>query len=408
MRERLRLALALVVVVALVVTGFLVYEHVTRYHEDTSGPHGDFPRALGSGAPEAPARVLRTLPDDTSGIVGGLSVSSDGKGVGTVNVRTGKEFWRYDREETTAGDVDFDRRTVAQWWDDGVLVGLDIRTGKPRWHADAPDTSPIVRILDGQVVTITRREVAAYDEDSGKRLWRTRLPKGCKPDDDGIYAMAGVDTLKVHDCEGGFGRLGLDRRTGAVRWRIQDQSLLSRQLDADTLVWEEAGLVRADLSRTRPVLHPEARFPGDSRLTEASDGVLLTVRDAKSGKDEDEVLEGRAARGDYPVRWTRRPAPGKRLSLPLVADGKVYVVQQRPLSRSDKGQPGPAELLVLNADTGRLLHTTRLPVLKPTSGDYSGNSGQILPWQAQDDLVALRWDGQFSATTERIMLLTTK
>lgn len=126
------------VVLALAIGGWQTYKYLTRYHEQMSGPHGDFPAALGSSAPVKPSRVVATFEGSMSGIAGGLYLHEEPRGVTAFSLRTGKSYWHYGREKTGLVDVTNSRDTVVLSFDDQLVVGIDAHSGKPRWHVKVP------------------------------------------------------------------------------------------------------------------------------------------------------------------------------------------------------------------------------------------------------------------------------
>ncbi|MEU9139308.1 hypothetical protein AB0D33_25680 [Streptomyces sp. NPDC048404] len=68
----------------------------------------------------------------------------------------------------------------------------------------------------------------------------------------------------------------------------------------------------------------------------------------------------------------RAPA-GQEYGFAEIADGRVHVVRQPFLTDADTGRRIHADLLTLDAGTGRLLHTSRLPAMTaPDESDYFG------------------------------------
>jgi quinohemoprotein ethanol dehydrogenase len=120
----------------------------------------------------------------------GLSV------VHAVDAVTGKPLWSYDPEVGKVAGlnlrVGWGVRGVA-WWDgkvyvgtqDGRLIALDAKTGKPVWtqHTYGDDLAAYIsgapRVLGGRVLIgyggsngVSRGYVTAYDGRTGKQLWR--------------------------------------------------------------------------------------------------------------------------------------------------------------------------------------------------------------------------------------------
>jgi len=120
----------------------------------------------------------------------GLSV------VRAVDAVTGKQLWEYDPEVGKVAGmnlrVGWGVRGVA-WWDgkvyvgtqDGRLIAVDAKTGKPVWSQQTFDPqmaayiSGAPRVLNGRVIIgyggsngVSRGYITAYDGKTGKQLWR--------------------------------------------------------------------------------------------------------------------------------------------------------------------------------------------------------------------------------------------
>jgi quinohemoprotein ethanol dehydrogenase len=120
----------------------------------------------------------------------GLSV------VHAVDAVSGKLLWQYDPEVGARGGLNLRTgwgvRGVA-WWDgkvyvgtqDGRLIAVDAKTGRPAWSVQTYDPamaafiSGAPRVLGGRVIIgfggsngVSRGYVTAYDARTGKQLWR--------------------------------------------------------------------------------------------------------------------------------------------------------------------------------------------------------------------------------------------
>ncbi len=117
--------------------------------------------------------------------------------VNAVDAKTGKLLWTYDPHAPEASGVrlrqGWGSRGVA-WWNgkiytatqDGRLIALDAKTGKPVWAMQTLDQgdprfiSGPPRVFDGKVIignagadeAAIRGYVTAYDAETGKQLWR--------------------------------------------------------------------------------------------------------------------------------------------------------------------------------------------------------------------------------------------
>ncbi|WP_240654775.1 PQQ-dependent dehydrogenase, methanol/ethanol family [Croceicoccus ponticola] len=137
--------------------------------------------------------------------------------VQALDAQTGKMIWEYDPGAAEAAGrrlrQGWGSRGVA-WWDgmiytgtqDGRLIAIDARTGKPVWsvmtleEGDYRFISGPPRVFDGKVIighggadaAATRGYVTAYDAQTGKQLWRFYTVPGNPADgfEDDAQAMA--------------------------------------------------------------------------------------------------------------------------------------------------------------------------------------------------------------------------
>ncbi|MHC3475564.1 outer membrane protein assembly factor BamB family protein [Streptomyces sp. 7R007] len=121
-------------------------------------------------------------------------------------------------------------RTVVARFTDGKLVAVDLRTGKPLWHADirAGDRHRSVELVGGRAVTEDLGAVHAFDERGGRSLWTVKTPESCPE-----VFLRSVHTLPDHvsavhvkcNASGRGDRdeygllLGVDNRTGEILWQ---------------------------------------------------------------------------------------------------------------------------------------------------------------------------------------------
>jgi quinohemoprotein ethanol dehydrogenase len=134
-----------------------------------------------------------------------------------VDALTGKELWAYDAKVPEARGrklrLAWGTRGIA-WWkgkiytgtQDGRLIALDARTGRPVWSVmtvgedDGRYITGAPRVFDGKVVighggadvAAVRGYVTAYDAETGKQLWRWFTVPGdpSKPFENEAMAMA--------------------------------------------------------------------------------------------------------------------------------------------------------------------------------------------------------------------------
>jgi hypothetical protein len=415
-----RAPVAAIVAVALVVSGWLVWRHATRFHEHVSAARGAFPAPLGDGAPGAPDRVVR-LTSDSYGMDGGLSIDAVSDGIVARDLRTGKDYWRYGRDGTELGKVGFagDGDTVATWWKDGVVVTTDVRTGKPRWHAQVSYGDPdgagdrefaSIRLIGGLVMTESRDEITAFAADDGRRVWGAAIPKGCGLDSGDMFSVRDAVVARARCAGTGDDAallLGFDIHRGTLRWRVTnglDQLLRADDQTLVTSTWTGLRLgAVVDVSGDEPVV-TTLPFPDDHPSLAAGAGIVLCADNA--GQTQDGTLEAFGV-ADGQFRWTRHPAQGMRFGQPLIANGRVYVVQQPGAPAGGTSRVDGSDLVVLDARTGGALHAMRLPAAPPdgASRDVSFAAG-LAPWQAGDGVVLIGWTGMFGSATGDLLVVS--
>ncbi|WTO32918.1 hypothetical protein OG399_45415 [Streptomyces achromogenes] len=145
-----------------------------------------------------------------------------------------------------------------------------------------------------------------------------------------------------------------------------------------------------DSSGTRPATR-RLPFPEGHKVEVVTDGPLI------AGADDSGTLRG-VSTADGRERWARPPARGTRLGRVAVADGWVCVVQQPRQKAGTTLVQGPARLLVLDAHSGEVLHSTPLPRLR-SGMDSVGvdNHPQLLAQRPADGTVTVTWFGKGSA-----------
>lgn len=426
---RIRRAVAAAVIAAVVagaVAGWLEWRHAHRFHEHVSGAQGAFPTALGDTAPAAPARVLRHTSNSYGVMDGALSIDEASDGIVARNLRTGKEYWHYGRSKAVLGRVAFTGGgdTVATWWQDGVVVGIDVRSGKPRWHAKVSygihdpakdDDFAGIDFAGTLVVAASGDGITAFDEHSGKRVWKGAIPNGCVLGSGGAVAMRGAVVTRAR-CRGSDDQaeqlLGFDVRHGTLRWRVVDGLHSLVPADDHTLVTSQWTARRTgasvDVSGTKPVV--TTRRADDEDPTVAAGGGI-----ALGDYQADGVRLTAYGVTDGGKRWTWKPAKGRTFGRPLIADGRVYVVQQPSASSSspsldEKITVRGADLVVLDAATGRQLHSTPLPSLTSDLGQYDISSDARLQiTQAGHGVTAIGWAPSILSGTDigDLLVLTT-
>ncbi|MET8860975.1 PQQ-binding-like beta-propeller repeat protein [Streptomyces sp. NPDC004579] len=343
-----------------------------------TGSQGPFPAALGSEAPAAPTHAAHRSYRPEA-LVHGLAVDLTDSGVRALNLRTGKEYWRYERRDADADmpSVEVSADTVVAWFDDGRLVGIDLRTGSVRWRTDfARHGFQDLHIGAGQVVAQTPGGVAAFSERGGQRLWRLKQPRSCRqPVPWAAYDMAEHLTAVELNCGNSDGLggvvIGVDNRTGAALWKRAvrqelykgDDHTLIAVAPTETGRPGEAARVQI-LDVDRQGAEPRAEFTGDDWApTSAQDGVIINdAGDEPRDSAHSTVLTAYDTQVGERA-WERRAAAGHSFGSLRIADGRVYVVENSTVLEEYEDRDLQADLLVLDAHSGKLLHRLRMPHL---------------------------------------------
>ncbi len=383
-----------------------------------TGARGTFPAALGADAQATPERVIRRTPGDEV-LVHGLGLRSTDSGVRAVNLRTGERYWRYERRDTTVTGawLQASERTVVIWFPDRKLTAVDLRTGRPLWHTRIPGAKsrrPATGTVGrGQVVIDVRGSLRALSELDGRTLWTVKPRRSCDetpilsayafPDHLTVIRVS-CDTLSAPKKDAGQPSttpdveksaellLGVDDRTGALLWERPS-------LADDLVVGDEATLVALDPDRLIPrvdlldVSRAGVFERGEIRVREtwatvAGDGLLVSYLDPEIYDiDSNTVLSAYDLEDGHPL-WTLRAPSRQAFGEPAIANGRVYVVRQKDFRYGDADTLTGADLLVLDADTGRPLHTLRLPEL---TAPERVDSRTVLDVAVADGAVTIRW-----------------
>lgn len=139
---------------------------------------------------------------------------------------------------------------------------------------------------------------------------------------------------------------------------------------------------------------PRAALPQNEwDVVAGGSGTVLSGTDRDEGsEDHDTLLRAYDTRDGRPS-WRLRAPTGQEFGFPVIADGRVYVVRQPFLTEADAGRRVRADLLVLDADTGGLIHTLRLPAL--TAPDDDDHFVKLDVLDAADGAVSIGWrDGE--------------
>lgn len=181
-------------------------------------------------------------PVATSGVV--VAQTVDGHVYG-LKASDGSQLWKFQRTVPTLSLRGTSRPSlqgglVVTGFANGTMVGLDLKSGRPRWDIVVSRSSgrtELERIVDvdgSPVIAGFRLFAASYqgrlialDLRSGRLLWTQKMS---------TYApvAADRDSVIVVDAEGAV--VALEQRTGAERWR--QQSLRARTVSAPVLVGE--------------------------------------------------------------------------------------------------------------------------------------------------------------------------
>ncbi|MFD4947040.1 PQQ-binding-like beta-propeller repeat protein [Streptomyces sp. NPDC058409] len=383
--RRLRWFMALVVVCLTLAWLYDWYAERDR----VTGAQGPFPAVFAAGSPVAPEHVIRRSAGVDVTLVHGMSLEWTGPGVKAVNLRTGKEYWRYERRDSggTMWSFEVSARTVVAGFDDGKLVGIDLRTGKPLWHEKIPHDDGFrgVSLTGGQAVTEAPGAVRAFDERDGRSLWTVKTPGNCPevlvhtvyalPDHvSAVHAMCNVSSVTKDEYSL---LLGIDNRTGELLWqrRTRDPEQVVRG-DAHTLVAPAPGPGGRTYVQLLDVNREGATARGELATDSwnpagAGDGTVLVGADADGGTEDHITVLHAFDTTDGHLAWRLKAPSGREYGFGKIADGRVYVVRQPFLTGADVGRRIRADLLVLDADTGRLLHTLRLPAMTvPDDSDH--------------------------------------
>ncbi|MGW1211827.1 outer membrane protein assembly factor BamB family protein [Streptomyces sp. NPDC002499] len=430
-----------VTAVLFVLTG-LEARHETPAPEPdvVTGAQGAFPAALGPEAPATPSHVLRrTTADET--VVHGLSIQATGVGVRAVNTRTGAEYWRYERAGYGEGDaeggenrgyyaptLEVSARTVVAGFVDGRFTAIDLRSGKILWHRNISTGESRRRtyaeLAGGRVIIDTPAGIRALAERTGRTLWTVRRPAECDETpvqtvydfpDHLVTALADCDVLgpkrgnasleiapAVADSSALL--LGIDDRTGQVLWREQHTELYDDLLRTDTHTLAAVGPERRtprpvhllDVSRTGAPERATFSIHNHAGIT-TDDGTAVTTIDPHIYDIDSPTLLSVYDTATGRLRWKLRAPTGQQYGQPVVANGRVYVVRQPIYKYADAGHGTSADLLVLDAQTGRAGHELKLTGLTVPTDVNAYASLDVSKLGSReagaDGVVAVSWRG---------------
>ncbi|WP_328841323.1 hypothetical protein [Streptomyces europaeiscabiei] len=94
---------------------------------------------------------------------------------------------------------------------------------------------------------------------------------------------------------------------------------------------------------------------------------------------------------DGHLLWKLRAPSRQAYGVAVIADGRLHVVRQTDFAHVDADSLSDADLVVLDAHTGRLLHTLRQPAL--TTPKKVGSS-TLLDLHIADGAISVRWQNE--------------
>ncbi|MGW1028740.1 hypothetical protein ACWD4J_34490 [Streptomyces sp. NPDC002577] len=116
---------------------------------------------------------------------------------------------------------------------------------------------------------------------------------------------------------------------------------------------------------------------------------MVLASDTTKGRGYHDTLLRAYDTKDGHRTWQLRAPTGQEYGSGVIADGRMYVVRQPFLTGADGRRRIRAELLVLDADTGHLLHTLRLPAMTVPEDDISFMTLDIQ--DVTDGAVSISW-----------------
>ncbi|WP_437104798.1 outer membrane protein assembly factor BamB family protein [Streptomyces sp. enrichment culture] len=412
-----RSALVLVLAVLLAVGAWQAYARLSGNdgpQEWRRGPYGNPPAALGDSAPVRPDQVVQRLPGRPEAFTHGLALYQEHEGteerLTARALRTGRTYWTYGLRGMNLYGAQISAQLAITWWYDhwldptGLAVAVDPATGEARWRAEVPSPSrgmsTDMYATGSTVYFQTDAELLAMSASDGRRLWHAAPPKDCErwtPAAE-VLPLGGGITALADDCQDQerdfveYTRVILDPETGTERRRIPypgDTARRHLRIDDSTLALlpdRDDPLLVIDASGSQPATR-RLSFPQGHTVEGATDGLLI------AGAGDSGTLRGVSA-VDGRERWAHPPARGTRLGRAAVADGRVYVVQQPRQEAGTTLVQGSARLLVLDAHSGAVLHSTRLPRLRSGTDSVGvDNHPQLLAQHPADGTVTVTWSG---------------
>ncbi|MGI5165036.1 PQQ-binding-like beta-propeller repeat protein [Spirillospora sp. CA-253888] len=277
-------------------------------------------------------------------VVQGQLVTATGRGLEVRDARTGGDRWGYRRSGwTLLGWAVTGDRLLGHFERDGhrdqrQMVAFDALSGGVLWRRSGERPAAVGRTTlrwpagSGVVLTTGAQRSAVFGRSAttGAKLWKLRLPAGCRLYEDAPHPADGAEKLAVFalDCEGPTQLMALDPATGRIRWSRSlgaDGSPEVTVLDGVALVADASALRAYDQYGTR-FAHWDGDVCGDTMCPGVLAGGRLVVvhrpEGARPGTARMEAVEIDAGR----TAW-RRDVPDYA-ALTQAAD-QVYALRPR-------------------------------------------------------------------------------
>ncbi|WP_203963301.1 PQQ-binding-like beta-propeller repeat protein [Actinocatenispora thailandica] len=337
-----------------------------HYGERVTGPYGSYPGTAGTraelGSFAGPVRLV----DGLAVIGAGNRVRSAGgtrtldNGIAAIDLHTGSLYWSYRRPGHGVAADTVTRTSTYVLWDDGLLVRLDSRTARPRWHRRLdPQRAPrLAPAAGGTLLVAAEQALVAVARADGAVRWQAHPGAGCAfvtrwEAPAARVVAAGTESHGAGSCHERV--TGYRLNSGRVAWRHSGAGLADWVLPVDdtTLVDLDATVWSADSGRR-----------------------LRTLRHWRDGSAGGGLLFGSDQHGVYATdpstdrQLWRRPVPaGEEITGPPVyVDGDDVCVMLRSATGHHTAR---LRLACYAPRTGAAVAGADVPVVVPTylSGD---------------------------------------
>lgn len=368
--------------IAVVVAGVGVYFGVLRspdYHEHISGPSGDYPNALGSAPPVNPTRAVGH--GETDLVQDGLRIAVD-ETVRAFNIRSGKEFWAYQRDDVVATDATAADGSLYVLWSDGLLVRFDPKAADVIWHRETDAESADLYVVEDTVIAASGGTASGFATKDGDDEWDTTFPNGCTRTSPQHAVTSGHLTLHVR-CGDADAALIL-RNDGEVRWSAGKEVSGVFPMDAERAVILEGNALIysiADVEADRAV-----PTPSGGRYVGATPETLISWAPNGHGKGTTVLAGYGLERND--IAWRVTTDGTWRLSgAPYVAGDFVYTVQVAAAKQR--------MLVVYHAETGEEQSRTKIDLTDVVKvPDYAYDDVEVTVAAVSDGVVVVNVDTQ--------------